>query len=400
LSVLGAPAQRGIADAIDDGAVYASTSLLYEDGRSKGDYNWVEGKWYDYESAWHTAQVIYGLVEAYKSTQNPQYLAAAKRAGQWWLSLEIKDHPTMNGMLNAQHGDKLGTLINFTTVTDGTNGIFELYRTLKEHNDPTANDYLQVCIKAADWMIANMYIPEEGLFYNIVDAETGEVWKDKSPHHPGVQNPTITQVARPNNEGYFFKDLFVHSGEEKYKNVFLNLCNSLVRRQGPEGLWMDFEPNDRENRGGKIHPRFNVWNAESLVEAYVLTNEEKYLEAAMRTGRKMADLQRKDGTIYYYHYLDGKYREGSLTGSAVSFSGILWLRLKEIKKTSEFDKHIDRSLNWVLNNRFPIDHPDENLAGAFLETRTRSKNGTYAIFVRDIATAFGLRFLSLYQRQM
>ena len=242
ISVLQAQTREEITRALRDGADYASTALLYDNGKAKGDYNWVQGKWYDYEAAWHTGQIIYGLVNVYQLTANEAYLNAAKRAGSWWLSLEFKEHPQLSGMLNAAHGGSLGSLINFTTITDGTNGIFELYRLLKSRGDADADQYLEVCVRVADWMIEHMYIPEEGLFYNIVDGETGEVWKDKSPHHPDVDHPTITQVARPNNEGYFFKDLYEFTGDNKYQEIFINLCESLVRRQGQEGLWMDFLP--------------------------------------------------------------------------------------------------------------------------------------------------------------
>ncbi|MBV6645582.1 MAG: glycoside hydrolase family 88 protein [Cyclobacteriaceae bacterium] len=381
--------EQEILSAIRSGANYASTILLDESGKARGDYDWITGKWNEYEPAWHTAQVIFGLVRAYQLTEDKKYLSAAKKGGDWWISLQYDSGP-LNGMLKASHGSRLGDLINFTTITDGTNGIFELYRL-------TGDDrYAQVSKEAGDWMIDHMYIPEEGLFYNIADPVTGEIWKNKSPHHPDELNPSITQVARPNNEGYFFKDLYRYTGEARYKDIFINLCESLLKRQYDNGFWMDFEPNDLENRGGKIHPRFNIWNAESLVEAYTLTQDRRYLDAAMKTASAMADLQRKDGTIYYYNYLDGNFREGSLCGSAVSFSGILWLKLKMLAQTNEFDINIEKSLNWVLKNRFPEEHPDANLGGAFLETRTRSANGSYVISVRDIATAFGFRFLSDY----
>jgi len=323
-----------------------------------------------------------------------------KRQGTWWLSLQIEDHPTMKGMLNAKHGNRLGDLINFTTITDGTNGIFELYRLLNAKNDPDADKYLKVCQTVGDWMISNMYIEKEALFYNILDPKTGNVWRDKSPHHPNVERASLLQVARPNNEGYFFKDLYVETGEKRYRDVFINLCDGLVKRQGNDGLWMDFEPNDLNNRGGKIHPRFNVWYAESLLEGYELTGNEDYLLAAIKTAKKMAKMQQKDGTIYYYNYLDGQYREGSITGSAISFAAILWLKIQNVKGTQIFNKEIERALNWVLVNRFPMDHPDENLKGAFLETRSKKVDGEVVISVRDIATAFGLRFLSLYLQTM
>lgn len=385
-SSLWSQTKEEIFQAIKQGAAFSSNVILDDSGKSRCDYNMITGRWEEYEPAWHTGQQIFGLVEAFKVLGDSSLLNRASEAGDWWKTLEFTDHPQLTGMLNAKHAGPHGDLINFTTVTDGTNGIFELYRLTKDE------ELLQVSIRVADWMLKNMYIEKEALFYNIVDPATGEVWTDKSPHHD-VEKASLKQVARPNNEGYFFLDLYKETGVERYKKVFLNLCDGLVKRQGEEGLWMDFEPNDPES--GKIHPRFNLWYAESLLEGYELTGNKEYLDAALKTARFYTRLQKPDGTIYYHNYLDGKYRRDSLCGSAVSFAGILWLRLERLGY-SEFAENIQKSLNWVLDNRFSPDHPDMNLAGGFLETRTVRYDDVYAIMMRDIATSFGLRFLSMY----
>jgi len=189
-----------------------------------------------------------------------------------------------------------------------------------------------------------------------------------------------------------FKDMYEFTGKQEYKDVFINLCNSLVEKQGAEGLWMDFTPNNRTE--GYLHPRFNIWYAESLIEGYKLTGEKKYVEAAAKTARFYQKLQKSDGTMYYRNYISGKANKNSICGSVVSFAGILWQRLKDLGYENEFDENIAMSLSWVLKNRFSKDHPDKNLAGAFLETRVRHKKGKLWITMRDIATSFGLRFLS------
>lgn len=379
-----------IREALVEGHKYTSTILLDKEGKARGDYNMFSGRWEAYESAWHTAQLIYGLVEANKVLNQAEILKTARKAGDWWISLEMKTPPELEGMLYAIHGGPLDELINFTTITDGTNGIFELYRATGEKK------YAETAKGAGDWMLKHMYIPDEALFYNILDPKTGEIWKDKSPHH-NTKTPIITQVARPNNEGYLYYDLFLYSGENKYKEVFINLCDGLVKRQGPEGLWMDFEPNEQDNKSGKVHPRFNTWYAESLLKGYELTGNNDYLDAAIKTARYLTKMQQKDGTIYYFNYLDGFFREGSVCGSAVSFAGILWLELQKLGY-NEFDESIEKSLNWVLANRFPADHPDPNLAGGFIETRSKRDQEQHIIHVRDIATAFGMRFLSKYYK--
>ena len=43
---------------------------------------------------------------------------------------------------------------------------------------------------------------------------------------------------------------------------------------------MDYHPNDKVKRS--IHARFNIWNAEALCDAYDLTGDRRYIEAAAR----------------------------------------------------------------------------------------------------------------------
>jgi hypothetical protein len=105
----------------------------------------------------------------------------------------------------------------------------------------------------------------------------------------------------------------------------------------------------------------------------------------------------RDGTIYYTNYTDGRRDAASICGSAVAFAGIIWLKFKQLGYP-EFDRDIDRAARWVLQNQFPSDHPDPNLRGAFLETWVKNEAGRTRIYVRDIATAFGLRFLAAYAR--
>lgn len=380
--------KQDILTAIKDGAAYASNAVLDNEGKSKCDYNWLEGKWYAYEVPWHTGQIIFALVDAYKITGDKKILESAKHAGDWWVSLEIKDHPKLKGMLKAIHGDGIENIV-FATITDGTNGLFNLWRV-------TGNDkYAAVPTRAGDWMMKNMYIPEYRIFYDNVDPVSGEVMKEKSPFWPDKKEQKLFDVARPNNEGYIFKDMYEYTKDEKYKKMFIEICESLVEKQGPEGVWMDFMPNDKTE--GSYHPRFPLWYAESLIEGYKLTGNKNYLEAAKKTAEVFAKAQSKDGTIFYTNYIDGRKNQNSVCGSATSFAGIIWIELIKAGVGEEFKKNVERSLNFVLKNRYPSDHPDKNLAGGFFETRMRSKSGQIWFTARqDIATSFGLRFLADY----
>ena len=347
--------QDQILKAISECADYAANTLLDEQGKSRCDYNLTEGRWYDYEPPWHTGQIIYALVEAYEVTGNQDYLQAARKAGDWWVSLEINDHPKLKGMLNAIHGDHAGEVIVFATVSDGTAGLFRLYEVTGEKK------YADVPTSAGEWMRRTCGCGAR-CFYDNIDPESGEVLKENSPFWPDKKDQTLYDVARPNNEGSIYKDMYEYTRDEKYKTLFIDLCESLVEKQGPEGLWMDFMPNHKSQ--GTFHPRFNLWYAESLLEGYDLTGDKRYLEACLKTARMYAKYQKKDGTIYYENNLDGTSNESSVCGSAVAFSGILWLRLLQYGVGDEFKENIDKSTTFLLKNRFAVNHPDPNLAGA------------------------------------
>jgi rhamnogalacturonyl hydrolase YesR len=381
------PDNERILRAMTEAADYLANTVIDENGISKCDYNLTEGIWYPYEPAWHTGQAIYALTEAFRLTGRPLYLESAKRAGDWWTSLQITHHPKLNGMLNAIHGDHAGQVIVFATVSDGTAGLFRLHKLTGEAR------YAEVPTQAGDWMLEHMCLLEEGVCYDNVDPETGEVLTEHSPFWPDKENQGLWDVARPNNEGSLFLDMYRFTGNEKYKKAFIALCESLVNTQGPEGLWMDFMPNNKED--GSVHPRFNLWYAESLLDGYELTGDERYLEAARKTASTYARFQMDDGTIYYRNYVNGGVNRNSICGSAVAFAGIIWLRL-ESYGIDDFSENIDLSLDWILKNRFSSDHPDTNLAGAVINTRLRNRHDKLWFVNRDIGTSFGIRFLVAY----
>ncbi|WP_299365252.1 hypothetical protein [Winogradskyella sp.] len=362
-------------------------AMLSENGEAKGNYRWLKGEWEAYETAWHTGQAIFGLLEAYKITGEQRALDASLKAGNWWVGLQFPKGHQLEGFLNAVHGDKMGELINTTTITDGTPGLFLLSKVTGD------NTYANVATNAGAWILDNLYILDQRLSYNIVDGKTGEIWKTRSPHkqHEGLPFD-IKHVARPNAEGYLWLDMYHHTGQERYKKAFLEICDKLVADQSPSGFWMDYEPNDPAK--GRVHGRFNTWNAEALVEAYKLTDNKDYLESALKCADALAGVQDRTGVIWYASYLDGNHDKRSPCGSCTSFAGILWLELWHLGY-DRFEQSIREALEFTLTNQFSENHPDKNLAGAYYGIRQRSKkNGEMQLYYRDINTAFGMRFLS------
>ncbi len=336
----------------------------------------------------HTGQVINTLVKTYELTGEKQYLASAEKAGNWWCSLKITDNPKLDGLVRAVHGDYVGDYIVFSTVSDGTPGLFRLYGVTQEKK------FAEIPTEAGEWLLQNMYLPKQGMFYDAIDVKTGKVMKKWSPFWPGKKKQTLNDVARPNNEGSLFLDMYRYTKVERYKKVFLNICNSLVAKQGPQGLWMQFTPNKMAD--SLYHPRFNPWYAESLLNGYGVTHDMKYIEAARKTLLMYQNAQQPDGTIYYKNYLNGKFNKGSVAGSAVAFAGLLWIRMVDYGFGDQFKESIERSYRWISKNYFSYDNPDTNLRGAVIDMNIRNKNGRLWITQRDVGTSFALRFLVDY----
>ncbi len=401
--------EAAVRAAIDGLARHAMLGALGADGMARGDYDIVRGEFHLQEPAWHTGQLVLGLIEAHAINGDARYLDAARRGGEWWIAQRIEEGK-LAGLLNAAHGDRLGALINFTTISDGSAG---LYRLSAATGDPR---YADVATESALWSLANLYSVDDGLILNIVDPAKGVAWTDRSPHH-GDDRATRTQVARPNTEGSLFLDASRHLDDTTQRDAlraaFLRTLDATVERQHANGFWMDFEPNDPQS--GAIHPRFNLWYAEALLHGYAETKDVRYRDSALRALRSTQRLLDADGSAWY-ESRDARYavnplraarsapqafdvRRESITGSATAFAALVMLQARAIAGTREFDASIETALRWVLANRYPDDHPDAALAGGLLEMRRRrGSDGQLSVRARPIATAFGLRFLVAYAR--
>jgi hypothetical protein len=360
--------------------------ILDGQGRARGDYDWEAGTWSPYEVAWHTGQSIEALLAAHAVTGDPRYLARARQAGDYWVGLELTTGP-FAGMINAAHGDRLGALINFTTVGNGTPGLFRLSEAT---GDPR---YADVATRAIDWLRRNTAVPgQAGLYYNILDPATGTIWTDRSPHHE-TYPATVNQVSRPNIEGSPFLDACHHGRDAAMCAAHRDLALATVDRQGDNGLWMDFEPNNPET--GAVHPRFNSWNAEAMLRAWHEYRDPLFQEAALRTAAANARMMRPDGSFDYSQNIDGTSGSASPTGSATAFAGLLWLGLRA-EGHRQFDPQIHAAARWLVANRFGSDHPDPNLRGLVLELRTKRDASGPTILQRDLGSLFAARFFEAY----
>lgn len=375
--------------ALTETAAAIAGTVLDADGKAKGDYLWKTGRWSEYEAAWHTGQAVNALVAAHHAIGEPRFLTAARRGGDWWIAREIRTGP-LAGLIDAPHGDRLGALINFTTIGDGTPGLFALTRATGDRR------YAETATRSIRWLAQRTAVPgEPGLYYNIVDPATGRVLTDRSPHHPDVARPIVTQAARPNIEGSPFLDACRFSGDRALCDRHHALAARTAERADARGLWMEFEPNDAGR--GVVHPRFNLWNAEALLDAHADRPNPGLVAVALRTARTYAGFMRPDGSVDYEQRLGAPAGQASPTGSATALAGLVFLKLRALGHR-EFDASIHRAARWLYLHRYPSDHPDPNLRGLVVEWRRKREPDGDVLVQRDLGTIFAARFFAEYLR--
>jgi sucrose-6-phosphate hydrolase SacC (GH32 family) len=393
------PSPANVRAAVAAGAAAAVASLR-DDGSgalvARCDYHLLRGEWYDYERLWHTAQTIKALVSASALLGNrSDLLAAATRAGRWWRAQRIAAPPALAGLVNSTDvlpaalgciTDACDGTQDLSDVSDSAYGIFALSAAT---GDPSFADAASA---SARWQLQHMTVPDApGLFWNVLN-------KTRRPPAPVTD---IAQPFRTQIEGSLFLQAYRHTGDPRLRAAFLAQADATVAHQDAHGLWMLWTPND--NATGQLHPRYNLWYAFSLVDAFEATQNASYLAAAVKTAAfYAAHVQRRDGTIFYMSYVNGSVSQNDLCGSAVGFLLHLAVRLLQVHAVARdpaavaaLQPAVARSVAWLLANQYPTTHPDPNLRGAFLEIGFRHKPWylgphSKAVIHRDLGTSFAL----------
>ena len=394
--------------AVRAGSAAALSSLRPADGGrglvARCDYHMVRGEWFDYERLWHTAVTVDALVAASELLGNRSDLdAAAAAAGAWWASQAIASPPALRGLVNSTdvlfHG--LGCLTDacdgtqdLSDVSDAAYGVFHLCA-----RNATACGAADAAVTSALYQAEHMAVAgEPGMYWSVLN---------KSSAAP------LTTDKRTQIEGSLFLQAAQRTSNEAHKRVltaaFVAQADATVAYQDEYGLWMMWTPND--NVTGILHPRFNLWYATSLLDAFEATAKNAtYLAASLKTALFYATrVQRRDGTVYYDTFVNGSALENDLCGSAVAFLLHLAVRLQphvDAASRLTLAATARRSASWLLANQYSSAHSDPNLRGAFLELDWRHKDPWYAgphsrvVIHRDLGTGFALPALSAYARTL
>ena len=376
-----------VVEVIRDAGLNLSSSVMDRRGQAQGEYKLMLGRWDEYETSWRTGQAALALIEAYQITPNPQFMLKATKAGEFWQALRIIDGPELLGLIDATQREGIGDVLGFASISRGTEGMYALSQQTGD------SAFASLATEAAGWLLRNTCDPETGICYDYIHPRTGLVVENRTPFDPQNVDPPASAVMRPHPEGRMWLSAFEFTQDSSYLRVFLAACSTLVATQGSKGLWMQVYPNQADQ--GRVHPTWNLWYAESLLDAYAVTRDTRFLAAARKTVDTYLSLQTSDGTIYYDSYLDGRLERRSISGSAVAMLGRLMIRLEEAGLEG-YTPYVHRCARWIYDNRYDVAHPDPNLRGAVIELWSRMRRGKLDLINRDLGTIFGLRFMTKY----
>lgn len=344
------------------------------------EYDAGKRKWYVFGPLWHTGQMAKALVMAHKLTGQAWLLDAARRAGEFLLQARIDD-PSIR-----QHGLIVATensepnISATSCMLESLDGLIHLARAVPD--DPR---YWQAVVDALDWAERNVYLPDEGLFLDNWHLEKQAAFSAPNTQLHGVPGRPLI------DDGVFLK-AYLHCKRPAFRAIFYSLADRLLAEESPSGNWIAFPPCDQV--AGAIHPRQAYWWGAPMVQAWLHSEDERYLECAHRVAEWYVKAQRCDGGMF--RLTNGQFNTTSF-GQATSGSlaaACLWRDLIAAGKGDAYREPLRRSIQFGLSMQFTRPS-DPNLLGAILE-KTEPPNGGDELpyTVRDLASIFYVQALA------
>ena len=362
----------------------------YWKGAIKNEYMVERKKWNFYAPVWHSGQAIKALVLASQLVfieEKKKYLVAAKNIAKFILKNQIwKEGSPEHGLIFSY--EDLPGKITTSGMLEAADGLFIL-------SEITGNEeYKNKTLAALEYCFNNLYIKGEGLFHDAYD------YKNKTILDP-YNNELVDGKdlpGRPLNDDSVYLKAYKITRDEKYKIVFWEIIDRLMKEENPPGNWIKYFPCNQ--RKGYIHPRHAFWWGVPFIRAYEETKDSNYLDIAIRCGEWYKKAVRVDGGLFRNTYLDYNTDSFGHATSGTACAAILWMELKKHAQKGEYNSYIRNSLVHCMNMQFtkPVDH---NLLGCVLE-KVLPPNGTdrNPYLIRDLATIFfiqaGVKYLDFY----
>ncbi|MAE65492.1 MAG: hypothetical protein CMJ18_14575 [Phycisphaeraceae bacterium] len=342
----------------------------YWRGSFRGEYNVAERKWDVFCPVWHGGQAVKSLCQAWQVTREDRYLEAAKLGGEFLLRNRITEGPDA-GLILAY--EDLPDKTCSSAILETLDGLFLL-------TDTTGDDrYETAAIAAAQWCRDNVWVRGEGLLRDWFDPKTREFFtvphtgRKDVPGRPLVDDAVWLTAAR-------------RGGDPSLRDVFYEVLERLLRDERPAGNWVDYGPCRRDS--GEIHPRHAYWWGRPMLEAWRDTKEQKWMDAAQRSGQWYVKAQRLDGGLLRFTDLDFNTACFGHATSGIACAAIMWIEL--FQETGDFIwlEPLQKAMSYCRMMQF-INPEDPNLQGCILE-KVLPPDGTdrNPYYIRELGTIF------------
>ena len=347
----------------------------YWKGAIKGEYSVKGSQWSFFCPVWHTGQAVKALVMAHEVLREDWLLEGAKAGADFILHNQIRDQSDPDHGLILAYEDAPDK-INTSAILESLDGFVLLSEATKEKS------YWDAVVDAARWAVDKMYLGD-GLFYDGYDPGARKI----------TERPYNVEGRPLLDDGVFWK-VYKKTGERKFLEVFLEICERLLRDEDPPGNWVNYPPCYPVT--GSIHPRHAYWWGRPMIYAFRETGDERYLACALRGGQWYEKAQRRDGGLIRNTYQDFSTDSFGHATSGICCAMILWQELEETLGEKLFQRPLELALEYCISMQFR-QVSDPNLKGCILE-KVLPPDGTDGspYYIRDLGTIFFVQAVSRY----
>lgn len=338
-------------------------------GANRGEYMPGE-KWKFFGPVWHTEQGVKALALAYKYFKKPYLLESARLGAEFILNQQVTEKNDIDyGMVEAYEDDV--DKLNTSAVLESCDGLFTLSEVTGEMK------YAERALEAIDWVVRRCYLGD-GIFENQYDVKNS---KGLNPWPNKYNDP-----GRPLLDDGVLLKAWGYSKNEKYRKVFYETADKLLRREEAKGNFIGYNPANWEK--GYLHPRHAFWWGRPMWMAYKDSGDIKYGECFNRSCQWYTKAMRQDGGIIRQTYVDFNTLSFGHATSGVSCAVLMYRDAFVELGNSRYIPFIIKGLSYVISMQV-TNAQDPNMAGVIIE-KCHPPGGTDAVpwAVRDIGTHF------------
>lgn len=276
----------------------------YENGRGgvSSHYSLISGKWQN-PFPETTGYIIPTFYEYAAHSGDDRYFKVAENLAYWLLHVQLPDGSCMQGLFDTKRIERRPIVFN-----TGQN-IFGFLHAFKKTGK---EEFLKAAIKAGDFLINN--IDGNGIWYTCL--------------HHNIPHTYNSRTA------WALLELHQVVSNDDYREIALSNLNWIVSQQTENGWFKhaNFKPDELPNTHGI------AYTIRGLLESYLITQDPKYLNSALKTANVFVELFQERKFLYtfwdeswrnkakYFKRMTGKY--SCLTGNIQL--AIVWMKLYEI----------------------------------------------------------------------